>query len=355
MVPEFTSNINLKRNINSVYSQFSGEKEKWNYAVGLRLENMNRTYKEFLLSEANENTYNYDYTKLFPSASLQYKANDKTTIRVAYSKRVERTTTLKMNSFAEREHSEVFEQGDNRLLPEFIDLIELGVVKKLKGGNSIFATAYFRNIQNAINRVNTLAYQANGVVIDSILNRVFSNVGKAKAIGLEAGSQFKINENWSNFVGANIYNYAIEGLFTFRHRDGVTRDYLIDNSAFQYSFNVNSTYYFWKNASLQFTFNYLSERNTAQGQDSRFYSPNLTFRKKFLDDRLTATLQWQNIDLGLLNTNEQSITTSRNNEFYTFTNYVYEVDMITLNLSYTFNNNKNKSKFIDSEFGKKEF
>lgn len=94
---------------------------------------------------------------------------------------------------------------------------------------------------------------------------------------------------------------------------------------------------------------------TAQGEDSRFYSPNLTFYKSFLDNRLTATLQWQNIDLGMLDSNEQRITTYRDNEFFTTTNYVYEVDMVLLNLSYNFNNNKNKSKFIDSEFGKKEF
>ena len=87
----------------------------------------------------------------------------------------------------------------------------------------------------------------------------------------------------------------------------------------------------------------------------RFYNPNLAFRKTFLDDRLTATLLWQNIDMGMLDTNEQRITTSRSGQFYTTTNYAYEVDMVSLNLSYTFNTVKNKSKFIDSEFGKREF
>jgi hypothetical protein len=70
---------------------------------------------------------------------------------------------------------------------------------------------------------------------------------------------------------------------------------------------------------------------------------------------LTATLQWKNIDMGLLNSNEQRITTSRTGEFYTTTNYVYEVDMILLSLSYNFNNRKNTAKFIESEFGKREF
>ncbi|WP_158837841.1 outer membrane beta-barrel protein [Polaribacter sp. L3A8] len=354
LVPEFSSDVSLKRTIHSGYAQVTGSKSKWDYAAGVRLEFMDRVYKEALRSEANENVYNYDFVKLFPSASLQYKINDKTNIKTAYSKRVERTTTFKMNSFAEREHSEVFEQGDNELLPEFIDLVELGITKKLKGGNAVYATAYFRHVDNVINRVNTLAYEKSGAIIDSVINRVYSNVGKSNAVGLEVGATIKPTENWTNSLGVNVYNYAIDGVLNFNHRDGIDRSYDIDSKSTIYSFNLNSTYNFGENASLQFTFNYLSDRNTAMGEDSRFYSPNLTFRKKFMDDRLTATLQWQNMDMGLLNTNEQRITTSGAN-FYTTTNYKYEVDMVSLNLSYTFNAAKNKSKFIDSEFGKKEF
>lgn len=355
IVPEFSSDIELKRTIHSGYAQLSGTKNKWDYAAGLRLESMGRSYTESLKSETIPNVYKYDFIKLFPSASLQYALNEKTNVKAAYSKRVERTTTFKMNSFAEREHSETFEQGDNRLLPEFIDLIELGITKKMESGNSFFATAYFRHVNNVINRVNTLAYEFDGTVIDSILNRVYSNVGISKAIGLEVGTQFKASKNWNNFVGANVYNYDIDGLFVFRHRDNIVRNYNVNSAATIYSFNLNSTYTFWKNSTLQFSLNYLSATNTAQGEDSEFYSPNLTFKKSFLDGRLVGTLQWQNMDMGLLKTNEQRITTARPNEFYTTTNYIYEVDMVTLNLSYTFNNVKNKSKFIESEFGKREF
>lgn len=355
LVPEFSSDVSLNRTIHSGYAQLTGADKKWDYAAGLRIESMDREYEESLKSEISPNSYKYDFVKLFPSASLQFKINDKTKLKTAYSKRVERTTTFKMNSFAEREHSEVFEQGDNKLEPEFIDLVEVGITKKLKQGNSFFATAYYRGVENVINRVNVLAYQENGAVIDTIINRVYSNVGKSNSYGLEIGATIKPTKNWTNFIGANVYSYKINGVLNFNHRDGVARTYGINSKATIYSVNLNSTYNFWQNASAQFSFNYLSDRNTAMGEDSRFYSPNLTLRKSFLDNKLTATLQWQNIDMGLLNTNEQRITTSRPGKFYTTTNYRYEVDMVSLNLSYTFNATKNKSKFIDSEFGKREF
>ncbi len=46
-----------------------------------------------------------------------------------YSRRSERTTTFTLTPFPEREHSETLEQGDAELLPEFIDLAELGLIK----------------------------------------------------------------------------------------------------------------------------------------------------------------------------------------------------------------------------------
>lgn len=339
LVPEFSSEVDLKRGIHSAYAQLTGKKGKWDYAAGLRIEAMDRDFGLRDKTNTIDTTYTYNFVKPFPSASLQYTLNERTNIKAAYSRRIERTTTFKMNPFPEREHSETLEQGDATLLPEFIDLVELGVTKNFKGEHSLFATAYFRNVENLVNRVNT-------VFNDTILNRIYSNVGRGRSIGLEVGSQFKPTQNWSNFIGGNFYTYDIAGTFDNR---------ALNTNSFVYSVNANSTYTFTPTASLQFTFNYLSARNTAQGEDSRFYSPNLTFRKTFLDNRLVATVQWQNMDIGLLNTNEQRITTQRPGEFFTTTNYVYEVDMILLNLSYSFNKNTNKAKFIESEFGKREF
>ena len=83
LVPEFSSNIQLKRSIHSGYSQFAGTQNKWDYKAGIRLESMNRSYSESLLSELITNNYSYDYMKLFPSASLQYTVNDDTKIKAA--------------------------------------------------------------------------------------------------------------------------------------------------------------------------------------------------------------------------------------------------------------------------------
>lgn len=346
LIPEFSSTVDLNRRIHSLYGQYSSKWDKLSYAAGMRVEIMDRQL--VLTNQFVDSTYNYDFVKLYPSANLLYDWTESFRLKAAYSKRVERTTTFKMNPFPEREHSETLEQGDAELLPEFIDLVEVGAVKDF-GDNSVFATAYFQDVQNLINRVNT-------VYNDTILNRIYSNVGRGRSYGLEAGAELNPTDWWQIYAGGNLYNYSIDGEFAGEP---------VNTSSWIYSINANTTFKITPDFSVQWTLNYISDQNTAQGEDSRFLSPNLTVQKSFLDKRLTATLQWLNMDMGLLPTNEQRITTWRDDargnntetsgEFYTTTNYVYEVDMIMLNLSYRINQPAGKSKFIKSEFGDQEF
>jgi len=336
LIPEFSSNVDLTRQIHSIYGLYASQWQKFTYSVGARIEVMGRNL--LLTNEFVDTTYHYDFIKLYPSANLVYQLTDQFQLKAAYSRRVERTTTFKMNPFPEREHSETLEQGDPELRPEFIDLVEAGFVKDFEN-HSVFATAYFRNVQNLINRVNT-------VYNDSILNRIYSNVGQGRAIGLEAGLDLNPTTWWQLYAGGNLYRYTIEGSFD---------DRAVNTSSWIYSVNVNTTFKLAPSWIIQWTLNYLSDRNTAQGEDSRFLSPNLTVKKTWLGGKASATVQWLNMDMGLLPTNEQRISTWREGEFFTTTNYVYEVDMIMLNFSYRINQQLSKTKFIKSEFGEKEF
>ena len=339
LVPEFSSEVNLRRSLHSVYLQNNIQFEKWNLATGLRFENMDRDLSLKDKTGQLDERYSLNFNKLFPSANIQYQLKENLSLNLAYSKRIERTTTFKMNPFPEREHSETLEQGDPNLHPELIDQVELGINYKDKKDNRLFSSVYFRNVNHLINRVNT-------VYNDTILNRIYSNVGNAKVVGREMTMEYNLGKKIKILASSNFYYNIIRGSF-----DG----HIVNKDAYAYNINFNSTFLFSDTAFAQFTLNYLSSRITAQGKDSEYYSPNLTYVKRFWNNQLTVSMQWKNIDMGLLNTNEQRISTQRSSEFYTTTNYVYEVDMILLSLSYNFKNRKNTTNFIDSEFGKREF
>ena len=167
----------------------------------------------------------------------------------------------------------------------------------------------------------------NTVYSDNILNRIYSNVGNAKTFGVTFGTQLKLTAKSDAFIGGNVYHYDLKGSFDNNP---------VNTNTTIYSFNANTNFRFWDNTSLQFSINYISDRVTAQGEDSRYYTPNLSIQKSFLNDKLKATLQWPQYRYGFAGHKRAAHTTWRKNEFYTTTNYIYEVDMITLNLSYTF-------------------
>ncbi|MGV3509898.1 MAG: TonB-dependent receptor domain-containing protein, partial [Sphingobacteriaceae bacterium] len=335
VIPEFSDDIDVDNTINAVYSQYSGKAGKLEYVAGLRYEYATRVFKAAKIAEP----YNLNLSNFFPSANLLYSLGSDYKLKAGFSRRVQRSTNNELNPYAEREHSETLEQGDPRILPEFVSLSELGLIKQFKSG-SFFATLYNQRITNVVNRVNS-------IYADTVLNRIYTNAGKATLWGIESGLNVKPAKWWTAYFGGNVYDYRIKGsLFN--------NAVAVNNSGVAYSINTNQTFQASRTWSIQFNLNYLSARPTAQGEDSRFISPNSSVKKSFMGGKLTASLLWQNMSLGLVNSNEQRISTWGSN-FYTTTNYVHEKDVFVINLSYSLNQLAKKVKLPASEFGEREF
>ena len=100
------------------------------------------------------------------------------------------------------------------------------LVRIYKKNVFFFSNLFFRKTNNLINRVNT-------VYNDSILNRIYSNVGNSTLYGLELGLQFKPIKKWSNYFGGNVFYQDIIGEFDNRP---------VNTNALVYSFNGNSTF-----------------------------------------------------------------------------------------------------------------
>jgi outer membrane receptor protein involved in Fe transport len=334
---QFRGTAKTNNHINAVYTQYSGKSEKLNYVAGLRYEYAQR---EVILS-TDVNPHLLNFSNLFPSANLLYTFNNAWNAKVGYSKRVQRNNNSELNPIPEREHSETLEQGDPDLLPQFVDLAELGINHTFKKG-TFFTTLYYQNIKNPIQRVNS-------VYNDTILNRVYTNAERARLFGLEMGTNLKPKKWMSLYFGANIYNYKING-----DLDVLGETSTVNNSDWVYSLNANGTFNLDKNWSLTANVNYTSAKPTAQGEDSRFLVPNMSVKKTILDGKGSLGLQWQNINFGNMDSNQQRITTY-GSDFYTTTNYIYETNVLLLNFSYNFNKLSPKNKLPTSEFGEKEF
>jgi hypothetical protein len=217
--------------------------------------------------------------------------------------------------------------------------VETGFVKKLKAG-SLFMNAYYQHSKNPIQRVNS-------VYADTILHRVFTNADYSSRIGVELGGEGKPLSWLKVNGGINLYNFKISGKVL---------DYLEtrNNQDLVYSLNAGIQADLSKNWSTGLQVNYLSERPTVQGYDSRFLTPHFNLSKGFMNGAITAQLQWQFIELGNWGVNEQRITTSAE-DFYTTTNYIYEKNVFLINLNFNLHKLNQILKLPKSEFGEKEF
>jgi outer membrane receptor protein involved in Fe transport len=333
--PAFSANIKVLNRIHALYSQYAGVYKKAEFSAGLRYENAFREFKADKISVPNT----LQLSNFFPSANLMFDLGKDLKWKAAYSRRVQRSTNNELNPYPEREHSETMEQGDPNIRPEFIGIYETGITKDIKKA-SFFWNIYSQQIKNIVNRVNS-------VYNDTIINRIYTNAGKARLLGSEFGISYSPIKKMKVFVGGNIYNLKING-FLF------DKTVVVNSQGWVYSFNTNLSYQFNSSFSTQFNLSYLSARNTAQGQDSRFYQPNFSIKKGFRENKVNLTLQWQNAALGKMAVNQQRITTF-GSDFRTSTNYVQETNIFLLNLSFNINQNSKKAKLPNSEFGEREY
>lgn len=331
----FSANIVVLNRIQALYAQYAGKVKRVEFSGGLRYEN---SFREFKDNKGSKPAL-LELSNLFPSANILMDLGKDYRAKLAYSRRIQRSTNSELNPYPEREHSETLEQGDPNIRPEFVGITEIGITKDFKKGN-LFWNFYSQNITDIVNRVNR-------VYNDTILNRIYTNAGKALLLGSEIGITYSPVKNFKIFVGGNLYNLAIQGTL---FNDKVA----VNSKGWVYSINSNISWQMGKTLSSQFNVSYLSARVTAIGEDSKFYAPNLSLKKTFLNNKIAVTAQWQNMAFGNMEVNQQRITTF-GKDFFTTTNYIQETNIFMLNLSFNFNQNNRKSKLPISEFGEKEY
>lgn len=335
LIPEFTGKLNASNTVHALFSQYDRKFTKTQLSLGLRYEYYQR---DLLLLHTNQE-YPYSIHQLYPSFNLMHDLGSGWSWKLAGARRVQRNNNFELNPIPEREHSETLEQGDPELLPEFTTNAETGLVKKLNAG-SLFVNAYYQHTQNPIQRVNS-------VYADTILRRVFTNADYASRYGMEVGGEGKVWPWLKLNGGLNLYNYKIGGQVLNDLESRTNQDWV-------YSLNASVQADLPKNWSTGLQVNYLSERPTVQGKDSRFLTPHFNLSKAFLRGALTAQFQWQFIELGEWGVNEQRISTY-SHDFYTTTNYIYEKNVLLLNLNLNLHKLNQVLKLPKSEFGEKEF
>jgi outer membrane receptor protein involved in Fe transport len=326
--PEFNDRLDLRQNVSAAYTQVNGKIGKTDFRAGLRAEHTYRTLTHLL----GDRPFTLDQWDIFPSLQLYRKLSHGRSLRLGYSKRIDRPTTKALAPFKNHRHSEAIWIGDPDLKPEISHNMELGFVKVMDK-ISFSTTLYHNRTQNLIFRVND---SYNRITLFTIS----TNAGNSHATGMECTADWMLHPVLRIYLSGNVYNFQLYNL---------QNTTVSDRSSINYNINTNISWKLLNRLKTEWSVNYLSRTVTAQGFDTRLLLSNIALKYP-VNKSLTLDLIWQNI----FNTNVQTIYTS-NPVFISSTEYSKYDRILILNLSYKFNDAGKNQKTIKTEYGEKDF
>lgn len=308
----------FQRGINSVYAIWANSLGHFDFQAGLRGEHAHtvlRSSKEGADRLKNE----FD---LFPSVHLGYSLPSDHHLMASYSRRINRPQLFFMEPYITYRDYYSAEIGNPDIKPEYIDSYEFSYRKTIED-HTLSATMFHRYRKDKIERLR-VPFEA-GVTLDSM-----ANVGHDYSTGFELNGQLEMADYWHLNVNGSFYRYKVVNQFKTTDRN---------KKSTNYEFALNNAFDIGKSTSIQFDGNFVGPSVTTQGRTDSFWYLSLAARQQLLKRKLTATLACRD----LLNTARyvSDITTS---DLISVTRIRPTYPLITLSLSYSFNNYKANGK-----------
>lgn len=194
-----SNSFKYKENVNAGYVNYNRQlNDKWSIQAGLRAE---QTNSEGLLTRADgivqaDNRVKRSYFDLFPSGAVSWNINQKNSLNLTYSRRIDRPTYQDLNPFENKLDELTYEKGNAFLRPQYTNTVEL--------------THTFRGMINTTigySHVKDYATQAT----DTIGNATYvqqQNFAKQQILNVSIGSPTPIRKWWNGYVNV-WYNYQM--------------------------------------------------------------------------------------------------------------------------------------------------
>ncbi|MCU0404759.1 MAG: TonB-dependent receptor, partial [Chitinophagaceae bacterium] len=195
---ERSNRFKYTENINAAYVNASKQfNKKWSGQLGLRLENT--------IGEGNQvttgETFDRNYTQLFPTAFVSYKQNDNNQFTASYGRRIQRPSYQDMNPFYFFIDKYTYQVGNPYLKPQFSHNIDLSHTFK----GFLTTTLNYTNTSDIIMQVLEQDDASNSTYVQ------MSNIAKQQQIGLSVSAGMPVTKWWTTNVYMNGFYNKFEG------------------------------------------------------------------------------------------------------------------------------------------------
>jgi len=280
-----SNNLRYQQAVYALYTELGFPVGKWFDAkLGIRYE---RTEITTFYSNVSQQVPEPGYNTFVPSVFFSRKLNDQQTIKLSYSKRIERPDYRDLNPFINTTDPNNIIAGNPYLKPEIGNRFELGWNYDLNSGGSFMISAFYRTSQDDIQPY--IVYYASLPVGDTVYTNVAvstkENIGLEKNLGMNLFADLHFSPKFS--LRAN---------FFFFHREIVNAlDPGLNAHSWNYRTNINLSYHFTSELAGEFFANFNSPRNELQGKYPSFSSYTFAFRKQIWKKKGSLALTATNI------------------------------------------------------------
>lgn len=308
----------FQRGINTVYLLVNQRLGLFELQAGVRGEHTHQVLessKEW--ANRTENRF-----ELFPSVHAGYHPNETMSFMAAYSRRTNRPDLYFMEPYITFRDYYTAEIGNPDIRPEYINSYELSFKKNI-GENTVQIAAFHRSRTDKIERLR-IPYEA-GITLDSM-----ANVGSDYATGLEFGFNMKPVRAWNVTLNGDLYHYKVKNKLESGGRN---------ESSTNYGFSLYNNIQIVKNTMVQLDGNFVGPTVRTQGRQDGFFYADFGVRQQLFASKLVAGLSFRNF----LNTAKYKSNIDTDN-LVSHTTISPKFPLITLNISYTFNNFKQRAR-----------
>ncbi len=319
----FSSDFDFTRDIHAFYATYSHAKNDFSYQVGLRNE---YTYRN-IESELSQGSNKINRLDWFPTLHASQKLKNDFELQLSYSRRLNRPRGWNLEPFTSYIDQYNVRVGNPRLGPEYTGSYELTLLKRIDR-SFISLDGYYRNTKDLMTRVQTLGD-------DGIFYHTMQNLNNDYSVGSELMANLEVKPGFRIIASGTYYRYWMKGEINGEE---------VNQKSNNFDSRLNLDMKLAKNTRMQLTGVYRGPSVSAQGKREGMIFSNASLKQELFDNKLTATLQVQDI-FGTMKFKGSSYGPNFSNSY----SNKRESQVVQLTLSYKINNFKSKNSNENSE------
>ncbi|MBL7737606.1 MAG: TonB-dependent receptor [Chitinophagaceae bacterium] len=318
-LPAFDNNMEFTEKVYAVYTMMGNKIKQFSYQIGLRGELTDMRTGLVKTNEVNKR----NYFNLFPSGNIAYELNEKNTLQLSYSYRINRPNFRNLTPFADFSDPRIYFVGNPNLNPEFSHSMEVGHLLDW-GKGSLLSGIYYRHKKGVVERIRLLD------TVTGISNIIPVNLSTQNDIGIEMAFSLTVSDWWKFNSNFNFYHAVAKGAYN---------DILLQSQTTTWTNRTASRMTFFKQVDFQASLNYQSPRITTQGKDLSIYSIDLGLAKDVFKGKGTLTLNVRDL---LNSRRRRSIVDIPG--YYSKSDFLWRPRQITVTLNFRLNQQKIEKK-----------